>query len=407
MAEADQDPGRKRVPGRYFPALDGLRFFCCTAVIITHSFVDGAIQRSTAHPLLRLFLGDGDLGSAGVNVFFAISGFLITGLLLDEKAEYGAVSLPRFYMRRTLRIWPAYYATILVSYALLFGIGHRAQQATGFHPASDGWRYAMPPLFASNMVRSFQDTLIDPLWSLCVEEQFYLVFPVTFVFATRRWPAFLPALVALAIAWAARIHAASGGDDDAIYYNSITHGDHLLLGALVAQGVRAWPDAAARVARQLGTAGEVACVALILAGVAIFHHWPPQAAFMWWLSYASSATVGALLVFLLAHDAGAMSRLLRISALRRLGDLTYGCYVFHPYAVLAAWLACKHVPLGPWATAGVRTLLAIPLSFAIAYASRKWLEGPFLAMKGRFAATPRRATSSASTPESHARVQTQ
>jgi peptidoglycan/LPS O-acetylase OafA/YrhL len=88
---------------KYFPPLDGLRFFCCAMVVVNHGFME-RVALGVEGSFLQNFVHN--LGTTGVDIFFALSGFLITKILLEEKAARGSVDLFAFYMRRTLRIWP-------------------------------------------------------------------------------------------------------------------------------------------------------------------------------------------------------------------------------------------------------------------------------------------------------------
>src|ERR1700753_1939834 len=108
----------------YQPELDGLRFYAFLGVFICHTLpFDGALYRKFHLPLPALWGAAAKAGACGVDLFFALSAFLITSLLLRERQETGSVSLPRFYLRRILRIWPLYFLVIGVGVVL----AHTAQ----------------------------------------------------------------------------------------------------------------------------------------------------------------------------------------------------------------------------------------------------------------------------------------
>lgn len=148
----------------YIPQLDGVRAFAIGLVLMAHSAVD-----------LGAFHVDkwcDRYGSPGVQVFFVLSGFLITGILLDAKGKRGYFT--NFYARRGLRIWPLYYAVLGV--VIFSGFVHR-------HGAS-WWPYL---LYVSNMfAHKPQPAPLEPLWSLAVEEQFYIVWPLIVWKLSRR-----------------------------------------------------------------------------------------------------------------------------------------------------------------------------------------------------------------------------
>jgi peptidoglycan/LPS O-acetylase OafA/YrhL len=145
---------------RIIPSLDGLRAISITLVLLAH--LDGTRD----FPSLR-FLGM-DIGQFGVRVFFVISGYLITSILLDELGRKGSISLFHFYFRRTLRLFPASYFLIAVTGALA---------AAGFIRL---WRGDLT--FALTYTMNYHEVRGWPLghlWSLAVEEQFYLLWPLT------------------------------------------------------------------------------------------------------------------------------------------------------------------------------------------------------------------------------------
>lgn len=152
------------------PSLDGLRAISVTLVILSHLVLNGFI--SISGPLRRLFF----VGDLGVQVFFVISGFLITTLLLRELDTAGHIDLKAFYLRRTLRIWPPFYA-----YLAALGVA----VAAGALPAAGFWRSL---LFATTFTSNYLAPSVWSLehtWSLAVEEQFYLLWPAVVVILGR------------------------------------------------------------------------------------------------------------------------------------------------------------------------------------------------------------------------------
>jgi peptidoglycan/LPS O-acetylase OafA/YrhL len=160
------------------PSLDGLRAISIALVLLGHL--------SGTRGFVRLNLGVGDYAHLGVVVFFVISGFLITRLMLSEDAAKGRVSLRLFYARRTLRLFPASY-TFIACVCLLWWAGVAHLQARDIWHAVTYTVNYLPG-------RSWQ---IGHLWSLSVEEQFYLVWPCTFVLLGRRRAAWVAAGVIL------------------------------------------------------------------------------------------------------------------------------------------------------------------------------------------------------------------
>ncbi len=158
-----------------YPSLNGLRAFSIFFVLFHHLGLRNNIFAGTAGvPWLEqftVFIRDGQLG---VNVFFVISGFLITSLLLNEEAETGKISLKNFYIRRTLRIFPAYYFLLLVYFVL---------QRFGVISISDAsWITAITYTKYTNW---YTDWYTSHAWSLSIEEQFYICWPLIFLSGKR------------------------------------------------------------------------------------------------------------------------------------------------------------------------------------------------------------------------------
>lgn len=143
-----------------FPSLDGFRGISIILVIISHIY----FMSESRNPLLTVFSG-----LFGVNIFFVISGFLITTLLLKEKEKNGFISLKRFYIRRILRIFPVAYLFLLVLTLLnlLFSMHLRI------------WSFIGSAFYFRNLYfNAMQDFQTGHFWSLSVEEQFYFIFPI-------------------------------------------------------------------------------------------------------------------------------------------------------------------------------------------------------------------------------------
>lgn len=169
-------------------------------------------------------------GGLGVLIFFVISGFLITWLLLQEEQRWGNISLRLFYVRRTLRIFPAFYAYwVLVVIGIGIMLGKRII-----------WPQAWASLFYVN--NYYQALFGDPgtglshTWSLAVEEQFYLLWPPAFILLANSKRRILALEILIVTVWVHRIHLRlfAGVDQGYIYEALDTRADHLLIGCLLA-----------------------------------------------------------------------------------------------------------------------------------------------------------------------------
>ena len=159
---------------KILPSLNGLRAISILLVITSHLQIQYAIFPRNLPTYLfpiRYLFEDGHLG---VSVFFIISGFLITTLLLNEEDSYKSVSLKKFYIRRTLRIFPAYY-TLLLFYFILQSLGY-------INLPKYSW---LSSLTYTKYFNWYLDWYTAHCWSLSIEEHFYLVWPLLFIMGDK------------------------------------------------------------------------------------------------------------------------------------------------------------------------------------------------------------------------------
>lgn len=331
----------------HWPALDGLRGIAVIAVILFHA--SSAITPN---------------GFTGVDVFFGLSGFLITALLLREHHNLGRISLPQFYARRILRLFPALVLACLGVLALAFvsdnlDVGGPAVLAALFYVAHL-WIYS-----------GHEGWLLEHTWTLSLEEHFYLLWPglVVGFLAPRRWRvlavvAAVAALFVLASPWVL---------PDGIR-EAYARGTPMIYGSLAA--IVWWRLRSSGFPKLMGWLGNVSLVGLV---VLIF--WPEPLPHLW-LTGATSVP-GILSVLLVVSTVvvpgSLVARGLDWSPLRWTGRRAYGLYLYH-FPILS--LMSHHVNTGlpSWAD----TAIGVVLSFVVAGASYRWVELPFLRRKARF-----------------------
>jgi peptidoglycan/LPS O-acetylase OafA/YrhL len=323
--------GRPRTSMGYQPGLDGIRAISVVAVICYHagfSWMHG--------------------GFFGVEVFFVVSGFLITSLLLDERAGTGTVSLSQFWLRRARRLLPALVVLLaaVATWAALFGSPEQRWQLRRDLPWSilyaANWGQILGdiPYFTSG-----DPPLLRHLWSLAVEEQWYLLWPLAFVAIARlqlrpRTVALILAASSLAVsAWTWWVHAGgpaplgwgplAGADrTNFMYLSTITRSGGLLLGAAAAFVWRPWrsPEASRVDGRPLDVAGGVAIgVLLCVFGVATL---TDGYVYQWLLP--SVSLLSLVVVLVVVHPAATGARaLLSWAPLVAVGRRSYGLYLWH------------------------------------------------------------------------------
>jgi peptidoglycan/LPS O-acetylase OafA/YrhL len=343
---------------RYFPSLDGLRFLSIAPVIWHHS---------TPRPLEGV-LGRGPLG---VDLFFCISGFLITTLLLRERSATGTVSLSQFYVRRTLRIFPLYYAVLGLHVAYAWLLPHALPERAHF--------FRSLPAFATYTSNWLVDYAVAyPVifafaWSLATEEQFYLCWPWVLRMTRRaRWPAlFMAALLAIDQACESGLFASClvpGG----LGHRMLTSiASPICLGALLAIAL-----SCRRTFEPLGRVlGARPSAPIAIVALAVLVAWDKAPLVV--VHLAMAALVGACSI---RPDHG-LARLTDPEPIRHVGAVSYGMYLFHVAVIGAVKYA-----LPTWHPAWLVFLVAFPATVAVASLSFSHFERPFLRLRDRFRA---------------------
>lgn len=349
----------------YHPELDILRFFAFFAVYITHSLSHNPADWARYHfPRIaaELMAAIARSGRFGVTLFFLLSAYLITSLLLREKSATGNVRLGSFYIRRILRIWPLYFFVLGVATAWPW---------TGRLPLS---YLAWFLLLAGNWVR----IILGPpyswasiLWSISIEEQFYLSWPLAAKRFTRR--ALLSSSVGLiALANLTRIYLATSSPQlDLVWFNTFAQLDSFGTGILCAILLNEFVPRFSLAMRSFF--GGTGLVLLVGCG----HFASENRAFV--IFGYPAGTAGCLLLFLAVYGLAISFR-----PLVYLGKISYGLYAYHMLALTLMGQA-----LGGRSGTPLRFLtywcggLIITLSFASL--SYRWLESPFLRLKEHFA----------------------
>ena len=354
----------------YQPELDGLRFYAFLGVFVCHSLpFEGAFYARFHLPVPWLWGAIAKSGAAGVDLFFALSAFLITSILLRERSETGAISLRRFYLRRILRIWPLYF--LVIALAVVFSHTLADQHLPWYYVAG----YL---LFVGNWVHAVfgrPESVCSPLWTVSIEEQFYLIWPVLMKILSRRGM-IVAAIVTFLLADASRLgFMLAGWSGGFIYYGSTSRCDSLALGILLALFADRLP-ALTRYTRLLLLASG-------LTGWVVSSAWlneqpGPVDMRMVWGRLIVSLCAGAILYACLDSH----SRLVRGSWVVRLGKISYGLYMLHLTGILIV-LRLLHPRWGlPLLTAKG---LGFVMTVILALASYRWIESPFLRVKDRFA----------------------
>ncbi|MBN9616439.1 MAG: hypothetical protein BGO25_02105 [Acidobacteriales bacterium 59-55] len=365
-----------------FPALDGIRALAITMVFARHygGGAHGGI-------LLQIFNVIRRHGWSGVDLFFVLSGFLITGILYDTRAD--SHYFKRFFLRRAVRIFPVFY--IVTAVLLLL---------TPVFQYEWHWGHLTFALYLGNLFANYNFDLygivsanhptasvsISHFWSLCVEEQFYLLWPLAIWFVRDRIRLIRIAVALSILALALRLvmlwHFPLEVATTWIFRTLPFRMDSLLIGgilALVLRGPNA--DRWQRSAKWVFLAAGAGCIAIFMLPAQVEYYWIDSIGLPL-LAFASAGLIGSTL------RAGSPAfRLFYLKPLRVLGKYSYGFYVYHLLFV-SAWLQLLIWLQSRLHSLALSGLIALPLNFAVTFLVSKLsydlIEVRFLRLKRHF-----------------------
>ena len=359
----------------FFPGLDGLRFIAAISVLVQHVVQFQALFGFGAPGWFhRLFL----TGRDGVILFFVLSGFLITYLLVAELDRFGSIDIRRFYVRRILRIWPLYFLVLALAVVLY-----------AFGAATPGWRqpdsagvFILYALLLANVALVWGRPAlgVSQSWSIGVEEQFYLVWPAILLVFARCLLAFMATFVFLKVVllWAL-IRALGEFAPTTVFVQQLAL-ESMAIGAIAAVLVYRKAAILRVLYHPLAQIAAVAGFAIVVYDFdGIFGRAP-----------AVATTLLSLVFVLVILNVGCNERtLLRIGnpVTDYLGRISYGIYMFHPLVLYGMFFALRGLGWNPGTNLAVLvTVYAVGVAASIAVAALSYalFEAPCLRLKKRF-----------------------
>jgi peptidoglycan/LPS O-acetylase OafA/YrhL len=305
---------------RYRPELDGIRGLAILLVLAQHINLPSSALA----------------GMVGVNLFFVLSGFLITTLLITEKDLTGGIDIRRFYERRVRRLLPALVA-VLIATGVLMAVQGRLHEYVGSATVSI--------FYISDVAKAIGYDLgyVGHTWSLAMEEQFYLLWPALLIFAPRKW---LAPLAIAGIVGAVALQLLLVPNDVLAHFRPDVRADAILWGCLIALV----PVAAPR------WAAAASGIALLVVSFT----------FLWPYAIGLSSVLAAVFV----AGAASLAPVLAARPLVRIGQISYGIYLWHAIPV---GLFEKETLAGNVLAMGAVVVITIGLALV----SERWIEQPF------------------------------
>lgn len=372
-------PSKKLKEKVYFENLDGLRFFCFLAVFLFHSFhteYEHILNSPVYQFIAEDLFGNGRLG---VNFFFVLSGFLISYLLLKEKDLRGNVDVGRFYLRRVLRIWPLYYCCVFFGFVIFPWL----KSTLGAVPneTANPWYYMF---FVSNFdfIRSGlpDASVLGVLWSIAVEEQFYLTWPLIFFALPReRLELVFPLIIAVSVAFRST------------YDQPNLHEMHTLscIGDMAMGGWGAFLVSTKEDFKQsVINIPRWAIYFLYALLIVIFLFRDEAYQISWWRPFERLFIAFTFLMVILEQTYAKASfyKMKNFPLFGKLGRISYGLYCLHFIGILITLTLTKILHLNH--TLGfvmvLETAIALLTTILISAISYRVLERPFLKLKNRF-----------------------
>ncbi len=370
----------------FFPNLDGLRFFCFLLVFLFHcnETIFNRISDHTTRGVINFLFQN---GNTGVNIFFVLSGFLITFLLIEEKKLKKTIDLKNFYTRRVLRIWPLFYLCVFFGFVFFPFIKYNTIPAP--NEVSNCWYYIF---FAAN----FNLIQIWPkvpgalslivLWSVAVEEQFYLAWPVILKYSNaKKYPYIFFAVIFFTLLFRSFYTENTPADYAIRFFHTFS-----VIGDMAVGGMAAYYcsydniifNCIKKMPRWQIVLLYIFTVCAILFRKIIFFYFFPM--------LAERIVLSVLFALIIAEQNFADNSLFKFSKFKiisNLGIYTYGLYCLHFIGILATQMLIDkfHLRINSLFTSSLACIAALIITTLVSMLSYHLYEKHFLRLKDKFA----------------------
>jgi peptidoglycan/LPS O-acetylase OafA/YrhL len=353
----------------YYPTLNIARGFAISIVLLYHLFWYSSFFR---------------FGWIGVDLFFVLSGYLITDILLRTRENKFYFS--DFYIKRILRILPLYYLTLLIFFTLspIFFLNKSLDSTFTYYSQNQSWFW----LFMQNWLMIFKGSPPEPylthLWSLAIEEQFYIIWPIIILIINKikTLKKIIGVLIGLAILFRVCIWMINPHAVEAYYYNTFTRMDNLLIGSLIS--IQLWQEKV--IPKSIIKLIFSSFFTLIICSVSIYGNVKQDNFLFPTIGYSITAAFFGCIIYLLITNESKLNFWIKnLYILNYLGKISYGLYVFHlPVYLVIAYLLSHYsitfLPLILKSSLSI-SILSLLATFVLSLASFYLLEKPVLDLK--------------------------
>lgn len=372
----------------FFPNLDGLRFVCFFMVFLFHinkSVTENYVAHQQEVPgFFKVFSMLFQNGNLGVNFFFVLSGFLITFLLIKEKEFTGKIHVGNFYVRRILRIWPLFYVCVFIGFVIFPYVAHLVGMGSAEHAR---------PLYYLLFINNFDvietghpnSLILGILWSIAIEEQYYLSWPLLLSFLPLRY--FKYACVAILVGSLAFRFINHDRPGDVLYFNTLAVIGDMALGGLFAY-LTSYPNKFLNYVTNMSK-WQIVAIYLIAAALFLLR----KKLFYGGFPYAVVperfiiALFFGLIIVEQNFSKNSFYKFSKFKWMTRLGICTYGLYCLHFIGIYAATAIVRQLGGNEFSVLVniVQALLALGITIGLALVSYHFFEKRFLTLKDRFA----------------------
>jgi peptidoglycan/LPS O-acetylase OafA/YrhL len=369
----------------YFENLDGFRFLLALIVFSSHSELYHVLTKIFPFPVLDRVFATLCNGFYGVSSFFVLSGFLISYLMIDENVTLGKFDLKNFYVRRIFRIWPLYYSVLFFS----FFVYPWVKTHLGFEDQNP-FNFLYQFFFCSNFdsIRVQHNNLMDyaPMmininWSISIEEQFYVVWPMLFLlFGWRNFGKVCLAIIFISLGYRFVTY-----DSAATYYHTLSVISDLGIGSLLAC-LCYFNRSFVKAIEQLPKALVIGIYVIGFAFLAYSYQLLPDRFNIVWLRIILASFVS----FIIAEQCYARHSFYKFSNFRffsKMGIYTYGLYMLHPIGIQVCIILFRFISIDRNASifnSALYALLSFIFSMILALLSYVLLEKRFLSLRKKY-----------------------